>query len=424
MTNHFNDTNGSPTLRVQILDYNFEKNTKWTLDKGEHLLEFLNNEKDIRGWNLKEGPLPYNRVKEAKYLLNCYLKNERVISKADVIARCPTSKPVQDCPIKSYGNAFDEEPLLTNIEGFSLPSLHISQHIYETNYGIVNLWPPESDFSKACSCRECGEKIKELKDFEKQIKAKKDLITKSGVPLTLERSDSAAKLEVIDEKIDQMLRDNGFDWPNWRRTFPDDDNDDDDDKSYDVLEEIDTGLYYYRQTKAKEKAYVLLQEIEKLEKEHEKDKKTAEDPAVSSMKYIEKQVELVKALPVEELQEEVEELIAEICPRDVHLKMCRKARDYISSTCYAMISKRKEFWLGCTSLASKGNGHSSNGLKQTLDSLLDKLGLQIDWNAVERRGELGLDASTRHDVHDLGYRKVVKLELLLVGTSLGLLYGL
>ncbi|GFQ07859.1 hypothetical protein PHJA_002929900 [Phtheirospermum japonicum] len=285
-----------------------------------------------------------------------------------------------------------------------------------------DLWPPGSDFSKACSCRECGEKIKELKDFEKQIKANKKLITKyivqvddkvdlclhiasnshwtkwmldllhknlkakavsekSGVPLTLTRSGSAAKLEAIHQNIVQMLRDNGL------IGKPEDEekvhDDDDDNESCDVLKEIDTGRFYYDQTKAKDKAYVLLQEIEKLENDHEKDKKIAEaqqkslDPAVS-MKYIEKQFELVKALPVEELQEEIEELIAEICPRDAHQKMYEKARNYISNTCYAIISKRKEFWQGSLPLASEGNDHSSNGLNETLDSLIDRVNLFED----------------------------------------------
>ncbi|GFP94757.1 hypothetical protein PHJA_001620100 [Phtheirospermum japonicum] len=188
--------------------------------------------------------------------------------------------------------------------------------------------------------------------LHKNLKAKA-VSEKSGVPLTLTRSGSAAKLEAIHQNIVQMLRDNGL------IGKPEDEekvhDDDDDNESCDVLKEIDTGVrtlsqqrFYYDQTKAKDKAYVLLQEIEKLENDHEKDKKIAEaqqkslDPAVS-MKYIEKQFELVKALPVEELQEEIEELIAEICPGTPIRR------------------------------SSEGNDHSSNGLNETLDSLIDRL---------------------------------------------------
>ncbi|KAL6533359.1 hypothetical protein OROMI_027471 [Orobanche minor] len=58
--------------------------------------------------------------------------------------------------------------------------------------------------------------------------------------------------------------------------------------------------------------------------------------------------------------------------------MVRKARNYISSIVRAMIRSRMEFWRRykeSPSLISKGNGkeHRSNGLNNTLDSLLNKV---------------------------------------------------
>ncbi|GFP94775.1 hypothetical protein PHJA_001621900 [Phtheirospermum japonicum] len=278
------------------------------------------------------------------------------------------------------------------------------------------LCPPGFDFTEACPCHECGSKISELNDFEKEIKAKKKLITeyavqeqakedlcmlligaafctnrmldllhkslkavseKSEVPSALKKSHSAAKLGVIYQNMTQMLIDSNL-IGKPEEKVPDDDADAAAaDESYDVLGEIDSGFFYYKKTKAKDKAYVLLQEIEKLEKHHEMDKKTAEaqkkalDPSISRG-YIEKQIELVKMFPVEELQLEAAELIAEICPRDVHLNMFGKARQYISNTCAAMITKRKAFCRGCTSPGSKGKEHSLNGLDQTLDWLIEK----------------------------------------------------
>ncbi|GFP94759.1 hypothetical protein PHJA_001620300 [Phtheirospermum japonicum] len=271
------------------------------------------------------------------------------------------------------------------------------------------LWPPEPDFSKACSCDECGEKIKELKEFEKQIKAKKKLIAEyldqvekeedrclgllsaaqwtkqmldllhknlkavSEKSLTLKNIHSTSELKVTFLKIAQMVIDNKL--LSKPDNFPGDgDGDDNDDDDGDVLDEIKTGFSHYKNTKAEGKAYDLLKGIENLEKDHEKAKETAEeqkkvlDPSISKT-CIEKQIEM---FPVKELQLQAEEMIAEICPRDIHRKMFIKAREYIYTTCYAIIIESKEFWRGCTSLESKDNEHSLNGLNQTLDSLINK----------------------------------------------------
>ncbi|KAL6508286.1 hypothetical protein OROHE_021828 [Orobanche hederae] len=289
-----------------------------------------------------------------------------------------------------------------------------------------SLFPPEYDFTEACSCDECSTKIMELLDFEKEIKSKiklvrelgfriqtteehclslswaaewtkkmldllhknlKSVSEKLGVSLTLKRTNSAAKLEDVDLGIVKLIsdsRDYGVvDDPKQETEVCDDQEQEmevsnfaDSDK---IADEIDTGVFHYRNSKVKDKANGLLQEILEIETEHQKAKKSAEliDP-FSSKKQIEKQIKLLKKLPVEELYLEVEELIAKISPIDNNRTMLVKAEDYISSIVCAMIRARMEFWRRYQefpSLISKGNDkeHSLNGLNHTLDSLLNKL---------------------------------------------------
>ncbi|KAL6577380.1 hypothetical protein OROMI_011656 [Orobanche minor] len=91
-----------------------------------------------------------------------------------------------------------------------------------------SLFPPEYNFTEACSCDECSTKIMELLDFEKEIKSKINLVRfsewtkkmldllhknlksvseKLGVSLTLKRSNSAAKLEDVDLGIVKLISD-------------------------------------------------------------------------------------------------------------------------------------------------------------------------------------------------------------------------
>ncbi|KAL6518649.1 hypothetical protein OROGR_019151 [Orobanche gracilis] len=302
-----------------------------------------------------------------------------------------------------------------------------------------SLFPPEYDFTEACSCNECCTKIMELLDFEKEIKAKINLVRelglriqnteerclslscaaewtkkmldllhknlksvseKSGVSLTLKRTNSAAKLEDVDLGIVKLISDSDLIRDYGVVDDPEQETDSCDDPEQEtkvshfadsdkIADEVDTVLFikaqqggsyrlsctrlrvfHYRNSKVKDKANGLLQEILEIETEHQKAKKSAEllDP-FSSRKQIEKQIKLLKKLPVEELYLEVEELIAKISPIDNNRKMVRKARNFVTSIVRAMIRTRMEFW------RSKGNGkeHSLNGLNHTLDSLLNKV---------------------------------------------------
>ncbi|KAL6509639.1 hypothetical protein OROGR_022949 [Orobanche gracilis] len=296
--------------------------------------------------------------------------------------------------------------------------------IDQTHY--CNLFPPEYNFTEACSCDECSTKIMELLDFEKEIKSKINLVMelilriqtteehciflscaaewtkkmldllhknlksvseKLGVSFTLKRSNSAAKLEDVDLGIVKLIsdgRDSGVVDDLEQETEVCDDPEQETEVSHfadsdKIADEIDTGVFHYRNSKIKDKANGLLQEILEIETEHQKAKKSAEllDPFYSK-KQIKKQIKLLKKLPVEELYIEVEELIAKISPIGNNRKMLLKAKNYISSIVRAMIKTRMEFWRRyqeSPSLISKGNGkeHSLNGLNLTLDSLLNKV---------------------------------------------------
>ncbi|KAL3653671.1 hypothetical protein CASFOL_003352 [Castilleja foliolosa] len=272
------------------------------------------------------------------------------------------------------------------------------------------LFHPESDFTNACSCDQCCPKIARLMQFEKEIQAKKRLLQKYnsetndkeelcsgisgcadltkqlfdllqkktqgselGVSWRVDDSSSAAKLGIIDEKITRILIERGLCGEPDEKDPNLHDLDDDD-----VLETIHIGYYRWGKTKAKDTAYAIMEEIEELENDHNMEKKMAEeqnttiDPAISK-KYIEKQIELVKKLPVDDLLHEVNELIGDIRSRDFHYKMYKETREFISKTCFAIIQKRKKFWQGRPSLATEGSDHNSNGLNETLDSLIDEV---------------------------------------------------
>ncbi|KAL3653665.1 hypothetical protein CASFOL_003346 [Castilleja foliolosa] len=245
------------------------------------------------------------------------------------------------------------------------------------------LFHSEFDFSKACSCDHCRLKIARLMQFEKEIQAKKRRITKylsetsdkedlcldiatcvnwtkclldlllknlkavckdSRVPLKLQKC-SVSRLDTLDKEITQKLRD--------VKVIGPDQHDYSQYSTPTVLDTLRNGYYEFGKTKAKNKAFDIIKKIEKLENDHNMEKKIAEaqkssiDPAVSK-KYIEEQIEFVEDIPVDELLQEFNELIGNMRPRDYHI----------------------EFWQGAPSLATGGTDHNSNGLNETLDSLL------------------------------------------------------
>ncbi|CAA0813038.1 Unknown protein, partial [Striga hermonthica] len=167
------------------------------------------------------------------------------------------------------------------------------------------------------------------------------LSEKSGIPIKLENDPAAANLETVFLRLAHMLKDNGvirnietakYDKEHYVRRAP-----------------ITPGVIWYKRTKANDRASVLLHLIAQVEDDHEREKKAAEAegkmlaPSVSKC-FIEKQTELVKKFPVEELYVEAEELVSKICPIEEKTLMGREIRMYITKTCRAMIVERKCFW--------------------------------------------------------------------------------
>ncbi|KAL3653673.1 hypothetical protein CASFOL_003354 [Castilleja foliolosa] len=276
---------------------------------------------------------------------------------------------------------------------------------------LCELWTPESDFLKVCSCDECRPKIQRLNQFEEEIQSKQNLIgvyigqldskewlcfnictsaqwTKDmfgflnkklkriseelGVSCTLEKSSSADELELVDKQIVQRLTEVGL----LRKSVDSGATGEYDEDDDDILGKLETARWYYRKTKVKDEVYALLQDIENLENDWdwEMDNKTVEAQKLG------KQIELMEKFPMKELQNEVEELIAELFPREPHEMKEKKAKKLIHKVSYSCIRKRKDFWEG-SPLPTQGNEHCSNGLEETLDSLLQEVNVfNEQWN--------------------------------------------
>ncbi|KAL3653717.1 hypothetical protein CASFOL_003398 [Castilleja foliolosa] len=283
------------------------------------------------------------------------------------------------------------------------------------------LWTPESDFLKGCSCDECRPKIERLNQFEEEINIKLELVNayraqlndkdnlclsictsaqwskdmfgflnkklkrvyeKLGVPCPLVKSNSADLLELVDKTIVQRLREVGLLGKSGDSSTGEYDEDDDD-----ILEKLETGRWYYRNTKVKDEVYALLQDIENLENDWEDYKidllqnienleNDWEDYKIDETQKLEKQIECVEKLPVKQLQNEVEELIAQIFPGELREK---KARALISKTSNYCTRKRDEFWQWSFAPTICGNRHAS--LEPTLDSIIQEVNLfKEQWN--------------------------------------------
>ncbi|CAA0813039.1 Unknown protein, partial [Striga hermonthica] len=204
-----------------------------------------------------------------------------------------------------------------------------------------------------------------------------DLCEKSGIPLKLENDPAAANLETVFLRLAHMLKDNGvissIETPEY-------------DKEHYVTcvsFEIADGVLCYQRTKASDRASALLQVMAQVDDDHEREKKAAEAegkmlaPSISK-RFIEKQIEVVKKFPVEELYVEAEKLVSKICPIEEKRLMGREIRLYITKTNRAMIVEIKGFWQqyvepsSLDDVGSQGAGirHDLNGLNKTLDSLL------------------------------------------------------
>ncbi|KAL3653113.1 hypothetical protein CASFOL_002794 [Castilleja foliolosa] len=222
------------------------------------------------------------------------------------------------------------------------------------------LWTSESDFLKGCSCDECRPKIERLNQFEEEINIKMRLVNKLGVPCPPVRSNSADLLEIVDKTIFHRLREVGLiKFGNYSTVGYDE-------EDINILEKLETGRWYYRNTKAKVEVYLILQAMENLEKEWEGYK-------IDETQKLVKQIECVEKLPVKQLQNEVEELIAQIFPGELKEK---RARDLIFKTSKYCARKRNEFWRWPFPPTICGNRHAS--LEPALDSIIQELNRVVD----------------------------------------------
>ncbi|CAH9097883.1 unnamed protein product [Cuscuta epithymum] len=281
------------------------------------------------------------------------------------------------------------------------------------------LFPPESDFSKVCSCNECCEQIKYLKEFEADLRSRAALakarvdevdpnvnlimslvsafdgtvklwgflftnlqrLDKTVGILEINRMKSADDMKKIYFEILQKLVGVNF--------IGDDDVQDLENSLTDcaakyavyadilsLKHEIEVACYHYGDTKFKDLLHIL-KEFEGIEENHEEDKRLAEeeerplDVSISES-HIVNQIKCLQKLPVDEICQEIEKAMPIIDPKYVNL-ICKEYNDIVE-TCTKMIVIRRQFWKQYErNVSLTGNmdpeKHSWSGLKKTLHSL-------------------------------------------------------
>ncbi|CAH9085302.1 unnamed protein product [Cuscuta epithymum] len=307
--------------------------------------------------------------------------------------------------------------------------LELQQEV-ETNV----LFPHEYDFGTVCTCEDCFQKIKMLKKFEEELQAKRELVrdcidlhqdnferclhlasashwairmlrllrnnhqivSKGGLSSTLEKDKLEEQMEHLNDLTSNLLFDHLISKP---VVASDPGNDKEETDILPLAKEIRDGLYKYGITKFKDVTSHILKEIEQIEKEHMQEKKSAEahkkqlDPIISK-KHIEKQIMVVKKLPLNELYLECQKLVDEISPFDERNTLLSKAYKDTMSTLSDMIRVRFEFWLRYQSASLIKKDHIMSGLKDALESLCKKAasfndGWEVDYapyfTAYERK---------------------------------------
>ncbi|CAH9070493.1 unnamed protein product [Cuscuta epithymum] len=272
------------------------------------------------------------------------------------------------------------------------------------------LFPPESDFSKVCSCDECSAKVKVLKEFEADLRDKQNrvlelidqqdpdlmncialgaasywtrslldrlhrelelLYEKSGASRTLKRSKSEQELIDVSFQISNMLIDNKLldkiDPVEISGAKYSDDRP--------LAWEIKSGYVWYGDTRFKNAAFEIIKKIEEIENHHENDKKSAQeeerslDPSISK-KHIDDQIMLLKKLPVGQLHHDCQKFVPKVA-------RALKADNDINSIYRTMIIIRRLFWkkyqmIDSSTSNTNEQSHSWSGLKLTLELLAEQ----------------------------------------------------
>ncbi|CAH9085425.1 unnamed protein product [Cuscuta epithymum] len=290
------------------------------------------------------------------------------------------------------------------------------QEEIETNV----LFPQEFDFGSVCPCDDCHQKIKMLKKFEEEIHDKRELVRecqyllqqkldhgtylasssrwaikmlrllhhnlkivskKGGITSILQKDKLEEEMEYIDDLTVNLIFDHLISRPA------------DASDAGNVVKENDDILplalrisrmrYHYENTKFKDVTDHIFNQLEEIEKAHEHDMKCAQaekkplDPIISQM-HIEKQIRLVKTLPLNEMYHEALKLVKEISPFDERSIWLGKAYNDIMATLSDMITVRFEFWLRYQSASPTRKDHALSGLKDTLEILWKKATLFND----------------------------------------------
>ncbi|CAH9135724.1 unnamed protein product [Cuscuta epithymum] len=293
------------------------------------------------------------------------------------------------------------------------------------------LFPPKSDFSKVCSCIECAAKMKVLKEFEKDLQSKADLVyqrnlqvisdqanlvdlsaafewtietldvlytnlkrlyTKLGFSCELRRSESEEDMNHMFDRylrIINMLMDNKLlrksDVPYASRAGKCGDEDAD---ILPLAGHIDAGFMHPKFTKFKDDMHSILKKIEEIEEKHKQDKTTAEEEEErplhfsTSKNHILNQIKVLKQFPVGEIHRECQKLVQRLKPELVDLIL--KAYEEIEETYCRMIVIRRQFWKQYEMTVSFPRNkdeekHSWSRLKETLDSLCQQVNSFNEW---------------------------------------------
>ncbi|CAH9135725.1 unnamed protein product [Cuscuta epithymum] len=289
------------------------------------------------------------------------------------------------------------------------------------------LFPPKSDFSKVCSCNECSGKMKVLKEFEKDLQSKADLVnerklqeisdqaiivdltaafewtvetldvlytnlkrlyTKSGLSCELRRSESEEDMTDRYFRIINMLMDNKLlrksDVPYASKAGKCGDEDAD---ILPLAGHIDAGFMHYQLTKFKDDAYSILKRIEEIEEKHKQDQTSAAEEErpldfLTSKKHILNQINVLKKLPLSEMHRECQKVVQRLKPELVDLIL--KAYDEIEETYRRLIVIRRQFWkqYEMTVFFPRNKDeekHSWSRLKETLDSLCQQVSSFNEW---------------------------------------------
>ncbi|CAH9116880.1 unnamed protein product [Cuscuta epithymum] len=234
------------------------------------------------------------------------------------------------------------------------------------------LFPPKSDFSKVCSCNECSGKMKVLKEFEKDLQSKADLVNERKlqeisdqaiiVDLTAAFEWTVETLDVLYTNLKRLYTKSGFSCELRRSEFEEDMTD----RYFRIINMLmDNKLLRKSAVPYASKA----------------GKCGDEDADILPLAgHIDAGV--LKQLPLSEMHRECQKVVQRLKPELLDLIL--KAYDEIEETYRRMIVIRRQFWKQYEMTVSFPRNkdeekHSWSRLKETLDSLCQQVSSFNEW---------------------------------------------